>query len=85
MPATRELRIMAAKRRGNPNWGKAQCFLPPGTGSAFDSLVKSLGLSPEQYEDSSTLKNWVCKNKDHKYVPVELLEAWGLAVRTGNL
>ena len=75
---------MMAKRRGNPHWGKAGSMATINGTSAFDSMVKSLGLSPEQYEDSTTLRNWVNKNKDHKYVPPELLQAWGLAVRSSN-
>jgi hypothetical protein len=66
-----------AKRRGNPNWGKPEPFMLGTTVSSFESLVKSLGLSPDQYENSAVLKDWVGKNKDHKYVPLDLLEAWG--------
>jgi hypothetical protein len=66
-----------AKRRGNPNWGKPEPFQLTTSVSSFESLVKKLGLSPEQYENSVTLKDWVQKNKDSKYVPQELLEAWG--------
>jgi hypothetical protein len=66
------------KRRGNPNWGKPTPYVLGSSISSFDSLVKSLGLSPDQYENSPTLKEWVHKNKDHKYVPLDLLEAWGL-------
>jgi hypothetical protein len=65
------------KQRGNPNWGKAAPYTLGDTTSSFDSLVKSLGLSPEQHESASALKTWVGKNKDHKYVPPSLLEAWG--------
>ena len=68
---------LMAKQRGNPNWGKAAPFNLETTVSSFDSLVKSLGLTPDQYESSSALKSWVGKNKDHKYVPPDLLEAWG--------
>jgi len=67
-----------SKQRGNPNWGKPAPYLLGSTVSSFDSLVKTLGLSPEEYESSSALKSWVVKNKDHKYVPPKLLEAWGL-------
>ncbi len=66
-----------AKRRGNPNWGKPEPFMLGSSISSFESLVKTLGLSPDQYENSATLKEWVGKNKDHKYVPLDLLEAWG--------
>ena len=45
-----------AKRRGNPNWGKPEPFMLGTTVSSFESLVKSLGLSPDQYENSAALK-----------------------------
>lgn len=66
-----------AKRRGNPNWGKPEPPVLAAQPSAFESIVKSLRLSPEQYESSSALKDWVRKNKDHKFVPQALLEAFG--------
>jgi hypothetical protein len=67
-----------AKRRGNPNWGKPEPFVMATESiSSFDSLVKSLGLSPEQYVTSQELREWVRKNKDQKYVPQDLLKAWG--------
>ncbi len=68
-----------AKRRGNPNWGKPTPAGPSAaTPSAFESFALALGLSPENFEGSSALKKWAAENKNHKYVPVELLEAWGL-------
>jgi hypothetical protein len=70
------------KRRGNPNWGKPEPFMLGGTISSFDALVKTLGLSPDQYENSITLKEWVGKNKDQKYVPLDLLDAWGFKARS---
>jgi hypothetical protein len=45
--------------------------------TTFDRVVESLGLSPEEYLASSALKEWVRLNKDEKYVPPDLLEAWG--------
>jgi hypothetical protein len=71
-----------AKRRGNPNWGKPEPFVLGVSISSFEALVKSLGLSPDQYQNSHTLKEWVTKNKDHKYVPPNLLEAWGLKAQS---
>lgn len=70
------------KRRGNPNWGKPEPATMMTTVSSFDALVKSLGLTPEQYEDSKVLKDWVRVNKDHKYVPQDLLQAWGFPVKS---
>jgi len=49
--------------------------------SAFEQIVAELRLSPAQYESSDALKEWVRKNKDQKYVPLELLKAWGFKVR----
>ena len=69
------------KRRGNPNWGKPELITPGGL-SAFDSLARSLKLSPEEYEGSIALKDWARQNKDQKYVPLELLRVWGFTVRT---
>ena len=45
--------------------------------TSFDQVVKSLGLRPEEYRYSSSLKEWVLRNKDEKYVPSDLLKAWG--------
>ena len=46
--------------------------------SSFDAMVKALGLAPEEFESSDALKEWVVKNKDQKYVPLDLLRAWKL-------
>jgi hypothetical protein len=74
-----EGKALLPNRRGNPNWGRPQALavMPPGQ-STFEQLVATLGLFPEEYEGSSVLKEWVRKNKDHKYVPLDLLRAWGL-------
>jgi hypothetical protein len=45
--------------------------------SSFEKIVRKLHLSPEQYIDSVQLKDWVRKNKDQRYVPSDLLKAWG--------
>jgi hypothetical protein len=50
--------------------------------STFEQLARNLGLKPDGYESSVELKAWVFKNKDQKYVPSELLEAWGFVVDT---
>ncbi|HUJ94230.1 MAG TPA: hypothetical protein VLW84_03120 [Terriglobales bacterium] len=47
--------------------------------TSFDHVVKILGLSPEEYANSLPLKEWVRQNKDEKYVPTDLLKAWGFA------
>jgi hypothetical protein len=48
--------------------------------SSFESLTKALRLTPEDFQASSLLKEWVSKNKNYKYVPLDLLEAWGFSV-----
>ena len=70
-----------SKRRGNPNWGKPEPLSGPVSLSDFEYLIKALRLSPEQYEDSAALRDWACKNMNHKYVPPDLLRAWGLTVK----
>jgi len=57
--------------------------VPPPGASAFEHLVAMLGLSPKEYGNSTVLRDWVRKNKDHRYVPSELLQAWGLGVNSG--
>lgn len=47
--------------------------------TSFEKVVKALQLSPHEYEQSSLLREWVRQNKDEKYVPSELLKAWGFA------
>lgn len=49
-----------------------------GNATSFESVVQALGLAPEDFLDSVRLKEWVRQNKDHKYVPPDLLKAWGL-------
>jgi len=45
--------------------------------TSFEHVVRELGLSPDQYRDSLPLRQWVQVNKDQKYVPTDLLKAWG--------
>ena len=70
-----------ASRGGNPNSvrpGAANAL--PSSESSFERVVLSLRLSPEEYESSTELREWVLRNKDHKYVPPELLKAFGFQV-----
>jgi hypothetical protein len=70
-----------AKKRGNPNWGKPEVSVRYTGASSFEEVVKKLRLSPAEYEGSMQLKDWVQKNKDQKYVPSNLLQAWGVEVK----
>jgi hypothetical protein len=70
------------KKRGNPNWGKPEVNTLRYAGViSFEEMVKKLRLSPTEYEGSIHLKEWARKNKDQKYVPSNLLQAWGLDVK----
>jgi len=53
-----------------------QSSITPEGASTFEHVVRHLHLSPEKYANSRELKEWVRKNKDHKYVPLYLLELW---------
>jgi hypothetical protein len=73
------------KKRGNPNWGKPEVnIIPYSAASSFEEVVRKLRLSPAEYEGSIQLKAWVQKNKDQKYVPSSLLQAWGVEVKEGS-
>jgi hypothetical protein len=54
--------------------------ITPRGASTFEHVVRRLGLLPSEYASSRELKEWVRRNKDHKYVPLQLLEAWGFDV-----
>ena len=71
------------KRSGKPHWTRrfAVAVTPAGA-STFEHLTAMLGLSPEQYKDSTQLREWARKNKNNRYIPPELLQAWGLTVET---
>lgn len=45
--------------------------------SAFEQTVERFKLLPEQYVDSVVLKEWVWANRHDKFVPEQLLDAWG--------
>jgi hypothetical protein len=47
--------------------------------TSFERVVRALQLSPDQYLESAPLKEWVRRHKDEKYVPSDLLKAWGFA------
>ena len=70
-----------APQGGNPNSLRPRATNAlPFSESSFERVVLSLRLSPEEYESSTELREWVLQNKDHKYVPPELLKAFGFQV-----
>lgn len=49
--------------------------------TAFEQIVLELKLQPDQYVGSVRLREWALQNKDMKYVPEQLLQAWNFKVR----
>jgi hypothetical protein len=77
--------VRKLQNKGNPNWGKAGGDIPiPITPSSFEEMVRQLKLSEKEYRSSTPLKAWAQKHKDSKYVPQELLEAWGIAEKLSD-
>ena len=65
-------------RKGNPNWGKpvpSGPVLPMAT--SFEEAVKKLKLRPDQYVHSTRLREWARQNRNSKFIPESLLQAWG--------
>jgi hypothetical protein len=81
-PFSKETKSMA-KRRGNPNWGKPEPIGPVvPTVTSFEQIVKEFKLSPDQYIRSTRLREWARRNKNSKYIPEALLEAWGFEIES---
>jgi hypothetical protein len=75
--------IYMAKRRGNPNWGKPEPIGPiTPTITEFEQVVREYKLSPDQYLRSTRLREWARRNKNSKYIPEPLLEAWGFEIES---
>jgi hypothetical protein len=78
----RTLKSMA-KRRGNPNWGKPEPIGPVvPTVTSFEQITKEFKLPPDQYIRSTRLREWARRNKNSKYIPEALLEAWGFEIES---
>src|ERR1700752_796273 len=72
-----------AKRRGNPNWGKPEPIGPVvPTVTSFEQIVKEFKLTPDQYIRSTRLREGARRNKNSKYIPEALLEAWGFEIES---
>jgi len=70
-------------KRGNQHFtNPAAIELPLASQSSFERVVEELKLSPAEYVTSAPLRDWVSRNKDQKYVPSELLKAFGFEVST---
>ena len=72
-----------ARRRGNPNWGKPGPNEPGiATIAEFERVVQQWKLHPDQYIRSTRLREWARHNKNSKYIPESLLEAWGFEIES---
>ncbi len=68
-----------SKRRGNPNWGKPQVPGPVPV-LEFERVASDFKLRPDQYVASVQLREWARSNRNSKYIPETLLEAWGFEI-----
>ena len=50
--------------------------------SGLEQIVKEFKLSPDQYIRSTRLREWARRNKNSKYIPEALLEAWGFEIES---
>ncbi len=76
-------KVIMAKRRGNPNWGKPEPIGPViPVVTSFEQAVKEFKLTPDQYIRSTRLREWARRNKNSKYIPEPLLEAWGFEIES---
>ena len=72
-----------AKRRGNPNWGKPEMMSPVvPTATEFQRVASDFNLQPDEYINSTQLREWASRNKNSKFIPETLLKAWGLEVKS---
>ena len=78
MPIPTALPVVPRKR-GNPTWGKP-CPPGPVLPTEFEMQVKHLRLTPEKYAFSVELKRWCERNKNRRYIPEWLLDAWDIPV-----
>ena len=74
------LRCVMRRRQVNRNFTKPGSRPIVFSANSFEQMVKTLNISPEEYRSSPELKEWVRQNKDQRYVPPELLEAFGFQV-----
>ena len=51
--------------------------------STFEQKAQELGLKPDKYATSKKLREWAKKNYMTKYVPEQLLKAWGCRIVQG--
>ena len=67
------------RNQRDSNWGKPYGDTPVTT-TSFEEMVGRLKLSEKEYQSSIPLRQWAQKHKNNKYVPQDLLKAWGIEV-----
>jgi hypothetical protein len=68
------------KRRGNPNWGKPDSGQVVPIVTEFEKTVEEYKLTPDQYLQSSQLREWARRNRNSRFIPEALLKAWGFEI-----
>lgn len=72
------IHILMPQRRHNQRWTAPELIGSlPIHPSEFERLVQRLRLEPEQYAASRALRDWVTRNWQQRFVPEDLLRAWG--------
>ena len=69
----------AARKRGNPNWGKPMQFVAAAA-TEFEIQVRELGLTKQTFAGSTRLRNWCEHNRNRCYIPEWLLDEWKIVV-----
>ncbi len=69
-------------RRGSLEWGKPLRSGPvPPRATSFEEAVKKLKLHPDQYVHSTRLRAWARLNRNSKFIPESLSQAWGFEIK----
>ena len=68
------------RKRGNPNWCQPGPAVVPRIVTEFEIQVRELRLQLHDYAASPQLRHWCLKNKDRRYIPEWLLDAWKMTV-----
>jgi hypothetical protein len=66
------------RKPGSSTFTKGYARVPVAVPASFYGVVRSLGLTQRDCQKSTALRRWVERNKNTKYVPPELLTAWGI-------
>ena len=72
-----------SKRPGNSRWSERLAPEVPNSPSEFEQVTARLRLKPNQYANSTELRDWVERHWRQKFVPEGLLKVfrlseWGL-------